>query len=147
MDAIFYLLQSGCQRALLPHDFPPKSRVHYYFKWFCRDGTWRRVHDALYRRKRPLEGHEDQPSFAIIDRQSVMTGPDAHSDTGYDAGKKIKGRKRYILADTLGMLLKAEVHSAGIQDRDGAALVFDRLASPRISSGTQRQASPSSRPQ
>jgi len=129
MDAIFYLLQSGCQWALLPHDFPPKSTVHYYFKRFCRDGTWRRIHDALYRRTRQLEGREDQPSFAIIDSQSVKTGPDAHSDIGYDAGKKIKGRKRHILVDTLGMLLKAEVHSAGIQDRDGAALVFDKLAS------------------
>ncbi|WP_412051280.1 IS5 family transposase [Hoeflea sp. Naph1] len=129
MDAIFYLLQSGCQRALLPHDFPPKSTVHYYFKRFCRDGTWRRIHDALYRRTRQLEGREDQPSFAIIDSQSVKTGPDAHRDIGYDAGKKIKGRKRHILVDTLGMLPKAEVHSAGIQDRDGAALVFDKLAS------------------
>ncbi|MFW8642092.1 IS5 family transposase [Rhizobium beringeri] len=128
MDAIFYLLQSGCQWALLPHDFPPKSTVYHYFKRFCRDGTWRRIHDALYCRTRQQGGREEQPSFAIIDSQSVKTGPDARSDIGYDAGKKIKGRKRHILVDTLGMLLKAEVHSAGIQDRDGAALVFDKLA-------------------
>jgi transposase len=128
MDGIFYLLQSGCQWALLPHDFPPKSTVYHYFKRFCRDGTWRRIHDALYCRTRQLEGREEQPSFAIIDSQSVKTGPDARLDVRYDAGKKIKGRKRHILVDTLGMLLKAEVHSAGIQDRDGAALVFDRLA-------------------
>ncbi len=128
MDAILYLLQSGCQWALLPHDFPPKSTVHHYFKRFCKDGTWRRIHDALYCRTRRLEGREEQPSFAIIDSQSVKTSPDARHDIGYDAGKKIKGRKRHILVDTLGMLLKVEVHSAGIQDRDGAALVFDKLA-------------------
>ncbi|MDX3930202.1 MAG: IS5 family transposase [Shinella sp.] len=128
VDGIFYLLQSGCQWSLLPHDFPPKSTVYHYFRRFCRDGTWRRIHDALYCRTRQLEGREEQPSFAIIDSQSVKTGPDARFDIGYDAGKRIKGRKRHILVDTLGMLLKAEVHSAGIQDRDGAALVFPRLA-------------------
>lgn len=88
MDAIFYLLQSGCQWALLPHDFPPKSTVYHYFKRFCRDGTWRRIHDALYCRTRQLEGREEQPSFAIIDSQSVETGPDARFDIGYDAGKR-----------------------------------------------------------
>jgi transposase len=134
-DAIFYLLQSGCQWALLPHDFPPKSKVYHYFKRFCRNGTWRLIHDALYCRTRQLEGREEQPSFAIIDSQSVKTGPDAPFDTGYDAGKtatncvcaEIKGRKRHVLVNTLGMLLKAEVHSAGIEDRDGTALVFDKL--------------------
>jgi transposase len=75
-----------------------------------------------------LEGREEQPSFAINDSQSVKTGPDARRDIRCDAGKKTRGRKRHILVDTLGMLLKAEVHSAGIQDRDGAALVFDKLA-------------------
>ncbi|WP_317987361.1 MULTISPECIES: IS5 family transposase [unclassified Rhizobium] len=110
MDAIFYLLRSGCQWALLPHDFPQKSTVYRYFKRFCRDGTWRRMHDALYCRTRQLEGREEQPSFAIIDSQSVKTGPHARLDIGYDAGKKIKDRKRHILVDTLGMLLKAEVH-------------------------------------
>jgi hypothetical protein len=92
------------------------------------DGTWRRIHHALYRRTRQLEVREEQPSFAIIDSQSVRTGPDARLNIGYDVGKKIKGRKRHILVDTLGMFLKAEVHSAAIQDRHGAALVFERLA-------------------
>lgn len=127
VDAIFYLLQSGCQWALLPKDFPPKSTVHHYFKRFENDGTWSRIHDALYRRTRELEGREENPSYAIIDSQSAKTGPDARDCTGYDAGKKIKGRKRHIIVDTLGMVLKCEVHSAGIQDRDGAALVFDKL--------------------
>jgi len=127
VDALFYLLQSGCQWGLLPRDFPPKSTVHYYFTRFCTDGTWARAHDALYRQTRDLEGREESPSYAIIDSQSVKTGPDARDQVGFDAGKKIKGRKRHILVDTLGLILQAEVHSASIQDRDGAALVFDKL--------------------
>lgn len=127
IDALFYLLQSGCQWGLLPRDFPPKSTVHYYFKRFSRDGTWARIQDALYRRSRDLEGREESPSYAIIDSQSVKTGAEARDHVGFDAGKKVKGRKRHILVDTLGLILKAEVHSAGIQDRDGAALVFDRI--------------------
>ncbi len=127
IDGIFYLLQSGCQWGLLPKDFPPKSTVHYYFKRFLHDGTWARIHDALYRQTRDLEGRDESPSYAIIDSQSVKTGADGRGDIGFDAGKKVKGRKRHILVDTVGMILKAEVHSAGIQDRDGAALVFERL--------------------
>lgn len=127
VNAIFYLLQSGCQWGLLPKDFPPKSTVHHYFKRFSRDGTWARLHDALYRKTRDLEGRDESPSYAIIDSQSVKTGAEARDHVGFDAGKLVKGRKRHILVDTLGLILKAEVHSAGVQDRDGAALVFDRL--------------------
>ena len=127
IDAVFHLLQSGCQRGLLPKDFPPKSTVHHYFARFSRDGTWAHIHDALYRKTRDLEGREESPSFAIIDSQSVKTGAEARGDVGFDAGKKVKGGKRHILVDTLGLILKADVHSAGIQDRDGAALVFDKL--------------------
>ncbi len=127
VDALFYLLQSGCQWGLLPKDFPPKSTVHYYFKRLCTDGTWVRIHDAFYQQTRHLEGREESPSYAIIDSQSSKTGPDAREMVGFDAGKKVKGRKRHILVDTLGLILKAEVHSAGIQDRDGAALVFNKI--------------------
>ena len=127
VNAIFYLLQSGCQWNLLPKDFPPKSTVYWYFKGFERDGTWARIHEALYRDIRDLEGREESPTFAIIDSQSAKTGPDAREMVGFDAGKKVKGRQRHIVVDTLGMILKAEVHSADIQDRDGAALVLDRL--------------------
>ncbi len=127
VNAIFYLLQSGCQWNMLPREFPPPSTVHGYFKQFSSDGTWARIHDELYRATRDLEGREESPSYAIIDSQSVKTGPEAREMVGFDAGKKVKGRKRHILVDTLGLILKAEVHSAGIQDCDGAALVFDRL--------------------
>lgn len=127
VEAIFYALQNGCAWANLPKDFPPKSTVYGYFRRFLGDGTWDRIHDALYVSCRDLEGREPQPSAAIIDSQSVKSSASADDEIGYDAGKKIKGRKRHILTDTLGLLLKCDVHSAGIQDRDGAARLFDRL--------------------
>lgn len=77
IDALFYLLQSGCQWGPFPRDFPPESIVHHYFKRFSRDGTWVRIHDALYRRSRDLEGPEESPSYHIIDSQSVKTGTEA----------------------------------------------------------------------
>lgn len=113
---------------MLPRDFPPKSTVNHYFKQFQAAGTWDAMHAYLHRQTRELEGKEAQPSYAIIDSQSAKTGPDAREMVGIEAGKKVKGRKRHILVDTLGLVLKAEVHSADIQDRDGAALVLDRLA-------------------
>lgn len=76
---------------------------------------------------RDLEGREASPTLAIIDAQSAKTGPDARGDIGFDAGKNVKGRKRHIAVDILGMVLKADVHSAGIQDRDGAALALDKI--------------------
>lgn len=81
----------------------------------------------LYRRTRKLEGREESPTAAIIDSQSVKTGPEAHDTVGYDAGKRVKGRKRHLVTDTLGLVLRIEVHSAGVQDRDGAGLVLDRI--------------------
>ncbi len=129
MNAVFYLLHTGCQWALLLKDFPPSSTVHYYFKRFADDGTLDRVHEALYVQTRQLEGREDSPTFAIIDSQSAKTGSDARGDVGYDAGKKVKGRKRHILVDVLGLMLSNKVHSAGSQDREGLSIVCDRLTS------------------
>ncbi|MEO1406020.1 MAG: IS5 family transposase [Pseudomonadota bacterium] len=128
VNAIFYLLQSGCQWRMLPRDFPPRSTVYGYFRRWRDDGTWARVHDVLYRRCRDLEGREESPSAAILDSQSVKTGPDARDEVGFDAGKELKGRKRHLLCDTLGLMMCIEVHSAGVQDRDGAALLFERIA-------------------
>jgi len=128
IDAIFYLLQAGCQWRMLPHDFPPRSTVHGDFRAWRDDGTGARIHDALDRRCRDLEGREESPSAALIDSQSVRTGPDAREAVGFDAGKRIKGRKRHLLCDTPGLMMRIELHSAGVQDRDGAACLFDRIA-------------------
>ncbi len=127
INAIFYCLQNGCAWANLPKDFPPKSTVYGYFRRFVTDGTWARIHDMLYVECREFEGREPQPSAAIIDSQSVKSGPNAKDDVGFNAGKKVKGRKRHILTDTLGLLLRCDVHSAAIQDRDGAGRLFPRL--------------------
>ncbi len=127
VNAIFYLLQTGCQWRMIPMDFPPRSTVYGYFRRWMRDGTWGRIHDALYRGCRDLEGRDESPSVAIIDSQSTKTGPDARDSVGFDAGKKIKGRKRHLITDTLGLMLRVQVHSAGIQDRDGAVRLFERI--------------------
>lgn len=127
VNAIFYLLQTGCQWRMLPRDFPPRSTIYGYFRSWIDGGVWAHVHDVLYRRCRSLEGREESPSAAVIDSQSVKTGPDAREQVGYDAGKRIKGRKRHLVTDMLGLMLRVEVHSAGVQDRDGAALVLDRI--------------------
>lgn len=127
MNAIMYYLQPGCQWSMLPRDFPPPSTVNFYFKRFQADGTWKTLHDGLYGQTRVLEGKEEQPSYAIIDSQSAKTGPNAREMVGFDAGKKVKGRRRHILVDTLGLILKCAVHGADIQDRNGAVRVFEKV--------------------
>ncbi len=115
VNAIFYLLQAGCQWRMLPRDFPPRSTVYGYFRAWIGAGVWSHLHDVLYCRTRELEGREEGPTAAIIDSQSVKTGANARDTVGFDAGKRGKGRKRHLLTDTLGLMLRIEVHSAGVQ--------------------------------
>jgi transposase len=125
-NAIQYIAASGCAWSLLPKDFPPVSTVRYYFYRWRDDGLLAEINRALVAAVRLAAGRDVQPSAGVIDSQSVKTSENT-SLSGFDAGKRIKGRKRHIITDTCGHLLACTVHSAGIQDRDGAPRVFAKL--------------------
>lgn len=126
LNAILYLVRTGCQWRMLPKDFPNWNTVYGVFRHWRDDGTWRRTHDRLREKTRKAAGKKSTPTVAIVDSQSIHTA-EGGEERGYDAGKKITGRKRHIAVDTLGMILAVVVHSAAIQDQNGAEWVMDKL--------------------
>lgn len=126
-NAILYLVRAGCPWRLLPNDLPPWQLVYYYFRLWTRAGWWQHWHDHLRAQVRQRAGRRPQASAAIMDAQTIKT-TEQPGLRGYDAAKKVTGRKRHILVDTLGLVLVLVIHSAALQDRTGAQLVLGRLA-------------------
>lgn len=126
-NAILYVVKTGCQWRMLPGDFAPWKLVYYYFSVWKKNEIFEMLHESLVEKVRVKQGKNEEPTAAIIDAQSVKNTLVSSEDKGFDAGKKIKGIKRHILVDTLGLVLAVVIQNASVQDRDGAISVIEKM--------------------
>lgn len=131
INAILYVLCAGCAWRMLPSNFPCWQTVYHYFRTWRIDGTWQRINHQLHQWVRVSENREASPSAAMLDSQSVKTATPAAIAVGYDSAKQVKGRKRHLLVDTLGLVLMVVVTAASVPERTGAKLVLARLSQVR----------------
>ena len=127
VNSILYIVKTGCQWRMLPSDFAPWETAYYYFSVWKKGEIFEILHEALVEKIRVMKGRKEEPTVGIIDAQSVKNTLVSSEDKGFDVGKKIKGIKRHIIVDTLGLVLSVVIQSASVQDRDGAVDVVSKL--------------------
>jgi len=126
VDAVFYIDRSGCQWRMLPLDFPPWGTVYYYFAKWQRDGTWERIHDALRERVREQERPTPRRTASVDSQSTDSSG--AREDRGFDGGKKLEGRKRHLVVDSLGLVLAVAITAGDVADAEGGKACLDQMA-------------------
>jgi transposase len=127
LNAVFYVLRSGCQWRMIPHDLLPWDAAYRWYRAWTADGTWDRIHDRLRALVRIGDGRDPSPSAAVLDAQSIISSEGGQA-LGFDMGKRTRGRKRHVVVDTLGLLLVVMVTAASVQDRPGGRRILERLA-------------------
>ncbi len=128
MNAILYLLKTGCQWRMIPNDFAPWESVYYYFSKWKNEGVVEELLDTLRSKVRIMSGRNESPSHGVIDSRSVKTSHHVDSDRGLDGNKKVKGRKQHIIVDTQGSLMSITVHEANVHDGKGTPEVIENLS-------------------